>query len=211
MQEFDRAVLKLILANLTLPLHSGRRRLLTTDLRSQAPRSAVGEQAGPGNSSTSMDSQGTNFFLLDYLITTDFIVKISPHIPPRFGKMDSLLKQAPKVNIFQTINPTNTMALRSKFSLDFRINRFVAVTQGIGQTALVKVKIVDFPVLALQVMVLVLPGVEAVTSKIFSGQPVAGVVVVVRLILLISHITNPGSHKVLHSSNSSNHQISRLL
>lgn len=122
--------------------------------------------------------------------------------------MDSLLKRAPKVNILQTTNPVNTMALHSKFSLDFRINHFVAVTQGIGQTALVKVKIVDFPVPALQVMVLMLPGVEVVTSKIFSGQLVAGVVVVVKLIRLIYHIT---SHKVPHSSNSSNHQISRLL
>lgn len=170
----------------------------------------MGERAGPDNSSTSTDSQGTQILLLDYLITADFTVKISPHIPPHFGKMDSLLKQAPKVNISQTINPINTMALRSKFSLDFRINPFEAVTQGIGPTALVKVKIVDFPVLALQVMVLALPGVEAVTSKIFSGQLVAGVVVAVSLIRLISHITNPGSHKVPHSSNNSNHQISRL-
>lgn len=100
------------------------------------------------------------------------------------------------------------MALRSKLSLDFRVNHFVVVTQGIGQTALVKVKIVDFPVLAVQVTVVTLPGVEVVTSKIFSGQLVAGVVVVVSLIRLTSHIT---SRKAPHSFNSSNHQISHLL
>lgn len=157
-----------------------------------------------------MGSKGTQIFSPD-LITANFTVKMSPHIPPHFGKMDSLLKQVLKVNIFQIINLINTMAPRSKFSLDFKVNRFVAVTQGIGQTASAKVKIVDFPVLALQVMALVLPGVEVVTSKIFSGQLVAGVVVVVRLIRLMSHITNPGTHKVPHSSNSSNHRISRLL
>lgn len=158
-----------------------------------------------------MGSKGTQIFSPDYLITANFTVKMSPHIPPHFGKMDSLLKQVLKVNIFQIISLINTMALRSKFSLDFKVNRFVAVTQGIGQTASAKVKIVDFPVLALQVMALVLPGVEVVTSKIFSGQLVAGVVVVVRLIRLMSHITNPGTHKVPHSSNSSNHRINRLL
>lgn len=155
-----------------------------------------------------MDSQGTQISPPYYLITADFTVKISLHIPPHFGKMDSLPKQALKVNIFQTINPINIMARRSKFSLDFRINRFVAVMQGTGQTALVKVKIVDFPVLALQVMVLVPQGVEVVISKIFSGQLVAGVVVVVRLIRLMARITNPRSHKVPHSSNSISHQIS---
>lgn len=211
MQEFDRAVLKSILANLTPPLPSGRRRLLTTDLRSQAPRTAVGERGGPDNNSTFMGSKGTQIFLPNYMITANFTVKMSPHIPPHFGKMDSLPKQVRKVNIFQIINLINTMALRSKFSLDFRVNRFVAVTQDIGQTALAKVKIVDFPVLALQDMVLVLPEVEVVTFKIYSGQLVAGVVVVVRPIRLMSHITNPGTHKVPHSSNSSSHRISRLL
>lgn len=136
---------------------------------------------------------------------------MSPHIPPHFGKVDSLLKLALKVNIFQIINLINTIAPHSRFSLDFRVNLFVAVTQGIGPTASAKVKIDDFLVLALQVMALVLPGVEVVTFKIFSGQLVAGVVVVVRLIRLMSHITNPGTHKVPHNSNSSNHRIIRLL
>lgn len=65
MQEFDPAVLRSILANLIPPLPSGRRHLLTTDLRSQAPRSAVGERGGPDNNSISMGSKGTQIFSPD--------------------------------------------------------------------------------------------------------------------------------------------------
>lgn len=65
MQEFDPVVLRSILANLTPPLPSGRRHLLTTDPRSQAPLSAVGERGGPGNNSTSMGSKGTSFSLIN--------------------------------------------------------------------------------------------------------------------------------------------------
>jgi hypothetical protein len=194
---------KLIPVNRILLLHSGLLHRRITGLPNQDRHLAMEGVLGAGNRSIFMDSKGQYYSLL-ILADADYIATTWLHTPPRFARMDSLLKLALRASSTHIVSRTNIATSSSKYSLAFRVRpseEVIQVTVGIISTSL---KTVGFQVPGLPITGSTPREAEADTFKICNGQLAVAAEDEVKQILLMLHTTNRDTLKVHHNYSSNN-------
>lgn len=147
----------------------------------------------------------------DLLISpANCIATTSTPIRPRFAKMDSLHKPAPKASFTHIPSRTNTTTSSSKYRPIFRIQPSEEVTQVIEAIISINRKTVASQVQDLQITGSIPQGAEAGTSKTSSGRPVVAVEGEANQIQLMVCTINRDTLKVPRNYNSNSHMTPQL-